>query len=331
MTRHVLVLGGGGAVGRHIADRLVDLGHDVTVAGRSREPLDHVAAGRSGVHVCVGDARAPATFAGIAPDVVVNATGATDPALLQPWLDAGTNIVDIAAASDEITRLTALDTTRAALVLSVGLIPGLSTLMAAHLHAAGSTGPLTIGALLGVGEDYGDASRRWTLSRIGRRADAPDGGFRNFREAIAVKFPAGFGTRRAWRFDFADQNTLHDTIGVTATTAYCLDSRLATTALAAAARIPGGPQALLAADGASRRAARGSDWWALTVTDPAGTGLWAVARAQSRTTGDVAALTTDRVLTNPPGAGVHHLHELTTLDEHRRWLSQRGVAIGHTS
>ena len=328
MTGHVLVLGGGGAVGRHAATRLAELGHAVTVVGRSPGPLEQVAASVKAVSVRVGDATDPAAFTGLAPDIVVNATGATDPSMLQPWLDAGRHVIDIAASGDEIAQLADLDTARASLILSVGLIPGLSTLMAAQLCSTGATGPLTIGALLGIGEDYGNASRRWTLSRLGRPAAAPDGTFRNFVPPVTVRFPAGFGVRRAWRFDFADQKVLHDTSGVTAITAYCLDSRLVTTALAAAARCPGAPQALLAAKPVSRWVARGRDWWALTVTDEAGHQMWALGRAQSRATGAVAALAAHRVLSNPPANGVHHLHELTTLDEALPWLGDHGIAVG---
>lgn len=248
--------------------------------------------------------------------------------MLQPWLDAGRHVVDIAAAGDEIARLITLDTSQGSLILSVGLMPGLSTLIATDLVRAGARGPLTIGGLLGVGEDYGDASRGWTLSRLGQEAAAPDGTFRNFTDPVTVRFPAGFGARRAWRFDFADQTVLHETTGVTVTTACCLDSRVATGALAVAARIPGAPQALLRANRVSRRAARGSDWWALTVTDESGQETWALGRAQSRATAAVTALAADRVLASPPGNGVHHLHELTALSEHRSWLAKHDIAIG---
>lgn len=325
-----LVLGGAGAVGRHTARRLHALGHAVTIAGRTAAALEETARQLPGVGRIVADVRdlSALSEAG-AVDVVVNTTGIASVDVVQPWLDRGAHVVDIAASGQEIRRLERADARNATLLLGVGLLPGLCTLMAAHLAGTDSRPTaITIGALLGVGEEYGDASRRWTISQLGRTVEAPDGTFRNFAVPVDIEFPGGFGTRRAYRFDFADQLILGRALGVPVTTAYCLDSRIATTALAVAARIPHAPQALLAANRFSRRAAHGSDWWAAAVRTESSR-VWAVGRAQSVGTAMITALATDRVLTDPPQPGVRYLHEMITLDDIHDELPGMGIAVAH--
>ncbi|MDE0803319.1 MAG: SDR family NAD(P)-dependent oxidoreductase [Acidimicrobiales bacterium] len=329
MTRpRVLILGGAGAVGRNTARHLTDSGHQVIVAGRTEATLHDVARQLHGSEALVADARDHAAMRRAGPvDAVVNTTGLIDPEILQPWLDDSVPIVDIAASGEEIRRLEQLDSSRTTLLLSVGLLPGLSSLIATHLaEREPQTSSLTIGALLGIGEDYGDASRRWTIGQLGDRVEGPDGTFRNFASPVSIDFPGGFGTRTAYRFDFADQYVLTRDLDVPVTTAYCMDSRLATTALSIAARIPGAPRVLLAANRASRRAANGSDWWAATISTDSQT-MWAVGRAQSESTGALAAVATDRLLSASAQPGIHHLHQLCRLDDIRDRLPDLGIAL----
>ena len=328
----VLVLGGAGAVGQHTTRQLIRLGHRVVVSGRTPGPLHHLAQSDAGIEVVAAGARDHATLRGAGSvDAVVNTTGLVDRAIVQPWLDEGVPFVDIAAAGQEIRRLEQCDASRATLLLSVGLLPGLSTLIAADLATRDpDTTSITIGALLGVGEDYGDASRRWTISRLGDRVDGPDGPFRNFTEPIPIDFPGGFGTRNAYRFDFADHYVLSRDLDVPVTTAYCMDSRLANTALTLVARIPGAPRALLAANRASRRAAKGSDWWAASITTD-NNATWALGRAQSESTGVLTAIATDRLLAAGAESGVRHIHQILELDDIRDELPGLGIAMARTT
>ena len=327
-SSHVLVLGGAGAVGHHTARRLLQLGHAVTIAGRTATTLEQATRRIPGIEAIVGDAADHDTLRRAGPvEAVVNTTGLASADIIQPWLDAGVHVVDIAASGEEMRRLELVHADHATLLLSVGLLPGLSTLMATHLADADrGAASITIGALLGVGEDYGDASRRWTISRLGQTVDGPAGAFRNFVPSVAVDYPAGFGRRRAHQFDFADQLVLTRDLGILVTTVYCLDSRFATAGLTVAARIPGAPKALLAANRISRRATRGSDWWAATAHTNSLT-LWALGRAQSHGTAMITALATDLLLSAPPRAGVRHLHQLVSLDDIRDQLPAMGIAV----
>lgn len=328
----VLVLGGAGAVGHHTTRQLIRLGHRVVVSGRTPGPLHQLAQSHAEIDVVAADANDHTALRGAGQvDAVVNTTGLVDQAIVQPWLDDGVPFVDIAASGQEIRQLEDCDASAAALLLSVGLLPGLSTLIASDLAARDpDTTSITIGALLGVGEDYGDASRRWTISRLGDRIDGPDGPFRNFTTPIPVDFPGGFGTRNAYRFDFADHYVLSRDLDVPVTTTYCMDSRLANTALTLVARIPGAPRALLAANRTSRRAAKGSDWWAATITTD-NHASWALGRAQSESTGVLAAIATDRLLSSGTQAGVRHIHQLFELDDIRDQLPGLGIGLARST
>lgn len=328
----VLVLGGAGAVGHHTTRQLIRLGHRVVTSGRTPGPLHQLAQSDAGIDVVAANATDHGTLRGAGPvDAVVNTTGLVDQAIVQPWLDEGVPFVDIAASGQEIRQLEQCDASRATLLLSVGLLPGLSTLIAADLVARDpDTTSITIGALLGVGEDYGDASRRWTISRLGDRIDGPDGPFRNFTTPIPIDFPGGFGTRNAYRFDFADHYVLSRDLDVPVTTAYGMDSRLANTALTLVARIPGAPRALLAANRASRRAAKGSDWWVATITTD-NHATWALGRAQSQSTGVLTAIAADRLLTTGTQTGVRHIHQILELDDIRDQLPGLGIAMARTT
>ncbi|MEZ5372018.1 MAG: hypothetical protein R2704_04675 [Microthrixaceae bacterium] len=217
---------------------------------------------------------------------MINTTGIEDPAVDAAWVNDGNLVLDIAASGEEISRLERIDPGPGTLVLGVGLLARLTgsapelgcgpidshrstrpaSSAAAVLALPGplgmvvnSTVPMaatnTIGVLLGAAEAHGDAAIGWTMSRLGRVAASPRGSFRNFTNPVRVEFPGGFGRRTAWRFDFADQVTLPGQLGNPVITAYCMDSRVATTALAAIARIPGGATPALALE--RRRPARG--------------------------------------------------------------------------
>lgn len=327
-TSRVLVLGGAGAVGRLIAHRLRELGHDVTISGRTASALDEVAHRTSGISSVVADAHDHEALGRIGTvDAVVNTTGLVSLDIVQPWLDHGVPVVDVAASREEIRVLEQADASRATLLLSVGLVPGLSTLMGTHVAEADPhPSSINIGVLLGAGEDHGEASRRWTIDQLGHTIDGPTGTFRNFSAPVAVDFPGGFGTRRAYQFDFADHLVLSRQLDLPVTTLYCLDSRFGTSALALAARIPGAPRALLAADRFSKHTVRGSDWWAVTA-DTANSRLWAMGRGQSHSTAMVTAWATDRVLASERDTGVRHLNQVATFDEIRDALPDVGIAV----
>jgi hypothetical protein len=73
-------------------------------------------------------------------------------------------------------------------VLSVGLAPGVTNLLARHCADRSGGAEVRIGVLLGAGERYGPASIEWTLD-----------GFATIGPASRMRFPPPYGTRTVFR------------------------------------------------------------------------------------------------------------------------------------
>ena len=121
-----LVLGGYGAVGARIVTQLRSGGDVAIAAGRDPARADRVVnlADASTLQAALSDV-----------DVVVNAAGVEDPAVAALITGYGAALVDITASTGYVAALERLDLARPVL-LSVGLAPGLTNLLAAAVHAA---------------------------------------------------------------------------------------------------------------------------------------------------------------------------------------------------
>ncbi|WP_199732181.1 NAD-dependent epimerase/dehydratase family protein [Cellulomonas triticagri] len=297
----VLVLGGYGAVGRHAVTTLRALGHHPVTAGRD--------ATRADLRLDLTDLPAVASAAAEV-DVVVNAAGAEDAHLVTAVTRAGAAFVDISATGAYLERVERL-AVDAPVVLSVGIAPGLTNLLAhaAVRDAPDATGPLDLAVVLGAGEAHGAAATAWSLGLLGRRYPdtvGPAGAtVRNYTRGATFDLPGG--RRRLHRADFSDQHTLTRTLGRPVRTYFGTDTRFATTALALLTWAP--PIGRLA----GRAHLPGSEDWVLQVRDAAGPHLTATGTGQSHATGVLAAHAAALAAHAP--AGVHHLPDLTTLEE----------------
>jgi hypothetical protein len=294
----VLVLGGYGAVGAPVVDELRAHGHTALAAGRDPTRADRP------VDLYEPGLRAyAAALDGV--DVVVNTAGVEDPRLAGVAAERGTAFVDVSATAGYLGELERV-APAAPVVLSVGLAPGLTTLLAADLHAARPDAPIDIAVLLGAGDTHGLAASEWVAGLLGRRfADPKTGGpVRNFTRPRAFDLP-GHGRRRLPRADFSDQHVLTTDLGVPVRTYFGLDSRAATIALALLTWLSGARML------ATRVHLPGTDAWVvLTVTDD-GHARWATGRNQSHATAVLAALAATRA--GSLAAGVHHLHRVVSL------------------
>lgn len=296
MNEPIVVLGGTGAIGQEVARRLSGLGHPVTIASRSPDRATNVAAkiqGASPLTVDLTDAD-PLTGAG-SPGVVVDCTGIEAPMTTQRLLNGGWSVVDITADARHTADLLGLDVSGTALLAGVGLMPGLSTLAAEVLHGRHPMPrAITMSALIGLGDDYGPASKAWTYSQLGRPLTIhPE--IRGFTQSEMVDFPGGFGRRRAWQVDFADQVLLRERLGIKVTTRYCFDSRLAGSALALAARVPAITEFLTAHPNLTKPPPRSTDWYAFVAETDTGARLTAMGRSQATSTATLVALATARL------------------------------------
>ena len=233
MRETVLVLGGYGAIGQHVAAGCAGA-RRVLVAGRDGQAAVAMA-GRLPGHA-VGrevDARDPDAVAALVRqdqvDAVVDATGSEDLDVVAAVVRAGAHVVDISASPGHVRRLRRLDPVarRAgrSVLASVGLAPGLSNLAAARLHELTPSSPVDITVLLGLGEDHGAASRAFTLRQIGQDVTDPWTGrtLRAFSDPREVVLPGGLGPRAAYRVASADASVLAEDLGVPVTTRYAFD------------------------------------------------------------------------------------------------------------
>ncbi|WP_093841481.1 saccharopine dehydrogenase [Streptomyces aidingensis] len=317
----VLVVGGHGAVGSVVTAALDRwFPRRVLTAGRSR-----------GVRMDVTDPDGfRRTLDGL-DDIaaVVLCVQPPDAGPARACLERGIHLVDVNAQPALLAEVSRLDGAAAAAgataVLSVGIAPGLTNLLARRAHdVVGGAERLELTVLLGAGERHGADAVRWTVEALA----TPPGAARPRRVALP-----GHGRRRAHPFPFSDQHTLPETLGVPeVTTRLCLDSRALTRVLFAlrpATRRPGLRRALAAA---LRHTHLGGDPFAVRADAWRGDRHAAFAltgRTQSRISGLVAAHTARRALDGRLPAGVHHIEQVPVLADLPECLAPEGVTL-HT-
>lgn len=294
---NVLVLGGYGAVGARIVAELRESGVQARAAGRDPKRADVVI-----------DLTRRETLVAALPgvDVVVNAAGAEDPALVELVTRHGAAFVDVTATTAYVESVERLSPA-APVLLSVGLAPGITNLLAAAVHEQAPGEPIDVALLLGAGEAHGQASTAWAYDLFGRHFPDTETGapVRNYSRPRRFDLP-GYGTRRLYRTDYSDQHVLARDLGVPVRTYFGLDSALATTLLATMTWIPG-----------ARRAPRGlhlpgSDAWLALARSASGHTRRLSGTVQSQATAHLAAIATRTATTLAPG--VHHLHQVLPLN-----------------
>lgn len=326
----ILVPGGYGAVGATVTGtlrawfpgRVVPGGRDAARAER-----------HGGVRVDVGD---PAGFGAVLDElgdvtVVVLCVEPPDPGIARVCLERGVGLVDIGATRRLLDGVTALRDiavrSGAAAVLSVGVAPGLTNLLARRAHEeVGGADRIDLTVLLGSGERHGADAVRWTVDGLAAPTAA---------RPLRISLP-GHGTRTAYPFPFSDQHTLARTLGVAeVTTRLSLDSR-ALTALLFALRRTGalravrrvGPRRLLTET--FRRVHLGSDRFVVRADAYRGGrhAAWAATgREQSRFTALMAAHAAREVFSGAVPPGVHHIEELPVLAKLPEALTGAGLTV----
>ncbi|MCU1405059.1 MAG: saccharopine dehydrogenase-like oxidoreductase [Glaciihabitans sp.] len=294
----VAILGGYGSVGRATTVALQAAGHTVLAVGRDPERADIVLD-------AVNDK------AGIVPmlaglDAVVNAAGIEDVTVARIITGHGIGLVDVSSNMDYLGELENLG--GAPVIVGVGLAPGISSILAAAVDEVDAS-ITDIGIVLGAGDSHGRAAQEWTLSLLGRsftdtETDRP---VRNFSRGRKFTLPDG-SRRTLLRADLSDQHEMSRDLGKPVTTSFGLDSRFATSVLAAVGRVPG--------SGALARRAHpsgGSDWFVAATARAGGTSISATGTGQSEATGLVAAAAVGHLPRLAPG--VTSLHTVMTLDD----------------
>lgn len=149
-------------------------------------------------------------------------------------LRRGKIYLDITAKSDFLEQLGKLDDlakdNRSLAIISLGLCPGLTNLVAAELKSAfPDADEIVTGLLLFLGEVHGRASIEWTLDNYTHDFMYSGRMQHSFLARLSFGFPGFSGTRHAYRFNFSDQHALKKTYKQCDFGTYlCFDSVLVT-------------------------------------------------------------------------------------------------------
>ncbi|MFI0898362.1 DUF664 domain-containing protein [Streptomyces sp. NPDC020983] len=330
-TGAILVVGGYGAVGA-IVSRTLDGWFPGRVLAAGRRPQRARLA--SGIRAVRLDLHEPGGLDGLlrrySIGTVVLCVEPPDSALARTCLRHGIHLVDVGAC-DRLLRTveTMADLAQesgATAVLSVGVAPGLTNLLARQVHETlGGADRLDITVLLGAGEHHGLDAVGWTVRQLGRRHPH---GAQPLRVALA-----GHNTRTAHPFGFSDQYSLRRTLGVgTVTTRMCLDSAPLTALLFGLRRIGAFRTGTLrrALTRILSRVHIGTSGFAIRVDGHHGDTHAAVTMTgsgQSRITALVAAHVTRDIVTGTLPAGVHHIDQLPGLADIPSRLTEHGAVF----
>jgi saccharopine dehydrogenase (NAD+, L-lysine forming) len=246
MDDKILIVGGYGNVGRMIALELVDLFPGrVIVAGRNYDKAAKLAESTGmkalPMRLDVGNAGEGHTL----PDdirLVIMCLDLPDIIFVKNCLMRGIHYIDITANYGLLFRIESLDSEAkendATAVLSVGLAPGLTNLLAAQCKSRlGRIERADIFILLGLGEAHGEAAIRWTIENLNRTFSVQENGIARQVESLGegkrTTFPEGINKRTAYRFNFSDQWALPRTLGIPSVSTWlCFDPALMTTLFA---------------------------------------------------------------------------------------------------
>ena len=251
--RPVVVFGGYGAFGSHVARELARTGHVVTVAGRHRGKAEALAAALGPGHRAVAaDVTDPlscrAALQGHA--VAVSCAGpfsSQGEVLLRACVEGGCHYADIADDRAHGARVRAWgERFRAAgLTAAYGCssLPGLSGALAllAREGADAPPGRARITLFIGNRNRKGEAAVQSAVEVLGRPIAAPQRTLRGFADREVVALPPPFGRRSVYNFDGAEYDLFPGLLGVKSVTVKVgFESRVATRVFAGLARLSSG-------------------------------------------------------------------------------------------
>lgn len=245
MKKNIMVVGGYGQVGQMICKHLGELyPGTVIAAGRSFDRAEQFCLTMEGkvkpYQINIKEVVDPDIWKDI--KLVVMCLDQADPVFARTCFNNGVHYVDISADDSFLSQLELLHEEAAAgqatAVLSIGLAPGLTNLLAAHAkHLMDRTDAIDISIMLGLGDQHGKAAIEWTVDNLGTDFTVMQAGSKvvvsSFTDGKITEFGSAMGHRKSYRFNFADQHALSRTLGVPlVSTRLCFDSAVVTGLLA---------------------------------------------------------------------------------------------------
>lgn len=222
----ILIVGGYGEVGQLVARFLYDLGHhQLIIAGRSLKAAQALSQSLPGSSPRQLDAFkstwSDADFEGIG--LVVNCIDSTDDIFARACLSRGLSYFDLTADDRAHQRIEALQSlaleNHGTAVLSLGLAPGLTNLLARQCHEQRpDSDKFEVGVMLGLGDLHGKAAIRWTLENL----------FVGHSNKQIFNFGRPWDQRASYWFNFSDQYALERTYHKNFATYLSLSSALVT-------------------------------------------------------------------------------------------------------
>lgn len=170
MKGSILIVGGYGEVGKVAARRLARLfPGSVIVAGRRIETARAFARSTDGavraLQLDINNLPAPEAYLeGVG--TVVSSVKRSDDRIVRHCLERGINYTEVAASFETLSEITRLSetypSTRSSVITGVGLIPGLSGVLAGHLaRFVDRIEEVGIHVMLGAGDEHGIDERRY--------------------------------------------------------------------------------------------------------------------------------------------------------------------------
>jgi NAD(P)-dependent dehydrogenase (short-subunit alcohol dehydrogenase family) len=225
-VKPVLVFGGYGTFGAHVARELARTGHAVTIAGRDRGKAEAAARALGPQHRGLGAdvtdrESCRAALAGQA--VATSCAGpfsALGEALLHECLAARCHYVDIADDRAHAARVRGwgerFREARLTAAYGCSSLPGLSGALALLAREGEAAAPRVARVTLFIGNanPKGVAAVRSAAEVIGRPITAPQGTVRGFADPETVRLPPPFGRRTVYNFDGAEYDLFPTLLGV---------------------------------------------------------------------------------------------------------------------
>jgi saccharopine dehydrogenase-like NADP-dependent oxidoreductase len=249
--KRILVVGGYGNVGKIISTTLAkDNLVQVVAAGRDMHKAERLSQETNGkVTPFVFDLFDPEVDFEMVLDGVSQVVMCLDQPnvrFVEACFQRGIDYIDITANTAFFLLVEAMNTLAkengSCAVLSVGLAPGLTNILAAHVATVlDEIKHLDIFVMLGMGDTHGEAAVQWMLENSNIEFSILEKGkekrVRSFEDGKRTFFP-GIGERTAYRFNFPDQHSLPRTQGITSvSTRFCFDIEVMTKAFATFKRI----------------------------------------------------------------------------------------------
>ncbi|RAV22901.1 saccharopine dehydrogenase family protein [Paenibacillus contaminans] len=175
--------------------------------------------------------------------LIVMCLDQTDTDFVRACFQNGVHYIDISAKGSFLAKVEGLreaaEAGGATAVLSVGLAPGLTSLMASQaVKLMDAAKAIDISIMLGLGDRHGKAAIEWTVDNLNARFEImEDNGLvavESFTDGKTTDFGADLGRKKSFRFPFSDQQTLARTLAVpSVSTRLCFDSGIVTSLVAA--------------------------------------------------------------------------------------------------